>query len=346
MFRPNRTVNFFARLSAAAAGIALVAGPVPVQGPDASGGRTPGASATYLGFPLREHSVRVELDGGETLVLLDGERLSAERLRANGDRIEILGDDCKTLLAAVELGAQRGGFHVVDAQPRVRMGVFVGKRTDGGGPSALPEGEFDVVVTAVEPGLPADRAGLRVHDVLRFIDDRQAMDVDDLREALAGKVPGEELDLLVQREGEELEVVVHLDETGPIDSQGLPFALPFSRPAFGIGSQGRVLVWSSEHFSTADIDPADLAHDHKLFAHLRKSFQIREGEPGGEELEFDEETSTMRVTFGGDVESAHGMGTFVSSEHLTTLEARLVEIESKLELLLQRTAPADAADPR
>ena len=72
-------------------------------------------------------------------------------------------------------------------------------------------------VRTVEPGSAADQAGVRAGDVILAVDDMPIADFDGLTARVAGRRPGEQLRLLVSREGgaggdlEQLEFDVRLD---------------------------------------------------------------------------------------------------------------------------------------
>ncbi len=69
-----------------------------------------------------------------------------------------------------------------------------------------------VLVSSVSRGSPADRAGIRRGDVLIRIDDRTVSGVDDAREAMAGRLVGEEVPVTISRDGVEKELVLSLEE--------------------------------------------------------------------------------------------------------------------------------------
>jgi S1-C subfamily serine protease len=64
------------------------------------------------------------------------------------------------------------------------------------------------LISDVEGGSPADRAGLRKYDVVTRIDGRDGADDDDLRDAIRSKNAGETLTLTVMRGGKTVDVVV------------------------------------------------------------------------------------------------------------------------------------------
>ena len=67
-----------------------------------------------------------------------------------------------------------------------------------------------VLVTAIAPGGPGDRAGIRIGDVLRSIDDQPVIDGGQLRYSLATKGVGNAVAIVLVRGGREQRVVVTL----------------------------------------------------------------------------------------------------------------------------------------
>ena len=57
-----------------------------------------------------------------------------------------------------------------------------------------------VLVTDVRPGSPAAVAGMAKNDVIQALDDHEIKDFKDLKEAFAGKKPGDVLNIKVMRE--------------------------------------------------------------------------------------------------------------------------------------------------
>jgi serine protease Do len=76
----------------------------------------------------------------------------------------------------------------------------------------LPERD-GVLVRAVEPGSPAERAGLRQGDLITTAGDADIADVDALAAVLDGLGDGATLALHVVRGTEELDVVARFDDT-------------------------------------------------------------------------------------------------------------------------------------
>ena len=75
-------------------------------------------------------------------------------------------------------------------------------------PLRRPDAEFGIVLTAVEAGSPADRAGLIVGDVIVAIGDTAIIDEESLPASVIRLLPGEAVDLHVLRGGDPRTFVV------------------------------------------------------------------------------------------------------------------------------------------
>src|SRR5436190_13607453 len=56
-----------------------------------------------------------------------------------------------------------------------------------------------VIITRVEPGSPADKAGIRINDVIRSIDSADIANVEDARDAIGRLRPGRVTQVDVRR---------------------------------------------------------------------------------------------------------------------------------------------------
>jgi membrane-associated protease RseP (regulator of RpoE activity) len=81
-----------------------------------------------------------------------------------------------------------------------------------------------VLVTAVVDGSPADRAGLRRHDVIRTFNNRTVSTPDDLRRLVREGGKGRRVTLRVIRDGQGRDIEVRLGGTGDDDARLVPEA--------------------------------------------------------------------------------------------------------------------------
>jgi S1-C subfamily serine protease len=133
--------------------------------------------------------------GITTLRLGDGFSIAQPAGPALRQRVDALSEGREPRRRLLGIGAAPG--HVAR---RMRQAV------------GLPERD-GVLVRAVEPGSPAERAGLRQGDLLTAAGGTDVTDIDALAAVLDGLGDGETLALHVVRGTEELDVVVHFDDT-------------------------------------------------------------------------------------------------------------------------------------
>ncbi|MEM9481272.1 MAG: PDZ domain-containing protein [Verrucomicrobiota bacterium] len=69
------------------------------------------------------------------------------------------------------------------------------------------------VVTAVVPDSPAEKSGLQRHDIVLFMDGVEVMAPNELTEFMAGKSPGQTVELKVLRSGNEVKIDATLAES-------------------------------------------------------------------------------------------------------------------------------------
>jgi S1-C subfamily serine protease len=76
----------------------------------------------------------------------------------------------------------------------------------------LPDGLAGLIVLSVEPGGPAESAGLLIGDILTKVNGRALGDTVDVQTALAGQTPGTTVPLSLLRGGSPAEITVILGE--------------------------------------------------------------------------------------------------------------------------------------
>ncbi len=89
------------------------------------------------------------------------------------------------------------------------------------------------LITAVEPGTPAETAGLQVGDVVTAVDGEKVDPEHTLRDRLIAYEPGDTVTLAVLRDGQSQDIQATLDE--PQLPAGMAQMMPFMNPGQGGG---------------------------------------------------------------------------------------------------------------
>jgi serine protease Do len=96
-----------------------------------------------------------------------------------------------------------------------------------------------VLLGDIEPGSPAEEAGLEAGDIVLELDGQPVSRADDLRKRIAATRPGEEVDLLIWREGRRRTVEV---EVGELKSDEVAADRPATELDQGVGMMVRTLT--------------------------------------------------------------------------------------------------------
>ncbi|TVQ29949.1 MAG: PDZ domain-containing protein [Phycisphaeraceae bacterium] len=118
-----------------------------------------------------------------------------------------------------------GGIRIEDqptapsppAPPRGRIGVTLGE-VDSALADHLGLSASEVfLITGVSEGLPAQRAGLKQHDIVTHINGESPVSIAMLTRLVAGAKPGEEVRFRVLRRGQPHEISVEIEASGAVD---------------------------------------------------------------------------------------------------------------------------------
>jgi serine protease Do len=128
----------------------------------------------------------------------------------------------------------------------------------------LPEDTEGVIVSDVQPDSPASTAGLDRGDVIVSVDDRSVADASSLRNRIALRQPGENVELGVLRDGDTETVSVEL---GQMPGEAGP-------PAIGGGAQDQL-----EGLTLAPVNP-ELRKQFGIPAEINRGIIVAEIQPG------------------------------------------------------------------
>lgn len=104
------------------------------------------------------------------------------------------------LVAALLLAAPLGLAFAQDEKPKVFMGVKIGKE----------EGATEIVIVEVVADSPAEKAGLKMGDIILKMEKKDYDDPMELVKSLQEKKPGDKITLRIKRDGKEMDVSVTL----------------------------------------------------------------------------------------------------------------------------------------
>lgn len=169
-------------------------------------------------------TVQLTMRGDEVTAFVDGKRVPEDRIERDDKTIKILGEDGEVLR---EFNVGSGGgvwtvdgagrlaersIVVGDGTPRAFMGVTLGDLDETTAAQMKLDPGQVVTITTVTPGQPAEKAGLRAHDIVVRVNGQGEASAEALRKVIASKKPGETLELRVLRGGEEEDVEITLGE--------------------------------------------------------------------------------------------------------------------------------------
>jgi serine protease Do len=94
-----------------------------------------------------------------------------------------------------------------------------------------------VEIASVTPGLPAEKAGVRMGDVVLAVNDVPVESVTDLQVRIAGLQPGQVVKLGLIRSGAPMEVTVALAQFAPAEPMARPITRVTDRPRLGFSAR-------------------------------------------------------------------------------------------------------------
>ncbi len=168
--------------------------------------------------------VVVVRNGSEITAVLDGEVVPEERIVRDGDRVSIRSAD-GTVTRVLRLLDGGGLAYPYDAEiaiarqapmpagpPRKIIGVTSSPvEPQLAAQLGLEPGQA-IVINSVTPGLPADKAGLKQHDVVLRLDGLGPVTSGQLGETIQAREPGDVLTLSVLRAGSPMEIPVTIEK--------------------------------------------------------------------------------------------------------------------------------------
>jgi serine protease Do len=116
------------------------------------------------------------------------------------------------------------------------MGIGISDVTPENAKFFHVENNEGAVVTQVEDGSPAAKAGLKVGDVITELDGQKVSDASQLQIEVGQKEPGSSIKLGVLRDGKTIDVPVMLEEMGSRDHEGKEVGSNSNgKPRWGLG---------------------------------------------------------------------------------------------------------------
>jgi len=105
----------------------------------------------------------------------------------------------------------KAGKGAVTAQPFLGVGsVAVGDLSDAEKQQLGVTGDNGVVISSVQPGSGAAKAGLEVGDLVQTIDGKTVGSTNDVRDAIRAKKPGDSIEIVVRRDGQDVTLTATL----------------------------------------------------------------------------------------------------------------------------------------
>lgn len=187
-----------------------------------------------------KHTYELRIENGEITVVVDGDKVPAKQIKKDDNAVVILKDDGGVLyefeiamttdpkhakhvkhdgkhtifvtedgdMTTFDLiGDKKKGetITVTRATPKVMLGIYSDEPGESLREHLGIKGEA-IIVESVIKGLSADKAGMKDHDIIISIDGSDGVSQEDLTKILGKHSPGDEIKIVVIRNGEKMKL--------------------------------------------------------------------------------------------------------------------------------------------
>ena len=189
-----------------------------------------------------EHMYELHMDGGEMIVIVDGETIPNDQIEKKGNAVVVMEDDGGVIYEfnialstdrlsnkntnkpmvfmthddqgniaqwVGEDGGDRAFITDGRVSPKVMLGVYTGEPGDSLREHLGIKGDA-ILVERVIKGLSADKAGIKDKDIIISIDGSDGLSSKGLTELLSKHNPGDEIKIVVVRKGEKMKLPTKL----------------------------------------------------------------------------------------------------------------------------------------
>ncbi len=122
---------------------------------------------------------------------------------------------CLALLALAAFGMPASKAHAEDEAPQAWLGVGPDDVDDEARKELKLPADSGVLIVEVHDGSGADKAGIKVDDIITAIDGKPAPNADGFRALIASHKPGDVLELTIIRDKKEIKLKATLGKRPP-----------------------------------------------------------------------------------------------------------------------------------
>ncbi len=167
--------------------------------------------------------IRIETDDGQVRISQDGVPLPSGAVVRRDDQVLVLGDDGETVLFSLPHGQDRSvgehlqAFQALSVGEGLRIGIWLEPVEPALAAHAGVDPQHAILISNVEHGGPADRAGVQRYDLITQVAGERVEGIGDVRQALEEMEEGQKLRLGLRRGGKKLvlQVEPELRELSP-----------------------------------------------------------------------------------------------------------------------------------